>query len=311
MRSLKIALGSYGITGPLKDGSVSCGRLKLEHVAVESAVAGMRRMVRDLEFDVCEMAFTTYLCAKAGGKPITAIPVFVTRKFHHGAIFYNTLSGIKEPRDLEGRSVGVNRGYTVTTGTWARGILKSEYSVDLNKITWTPTSDEHVTEFRAPSNVNYRFRGKTIADLFASGSIDAAVGDINIGLPEIQPLILDAREQGFAYFRRTGVYPINHAVVVADSVLEAEPWVAEELCRVFQAAKCAYLSRLRARTDLTAADQAAIEVSGVVGGDPYPYGVEANRKAIETLVRFAVDQRILARPYAPEDLFAPCALDWE
>src|SRR5579862_5312508 len=117
-RPLTIAVANYGVTRPLKDGSIPCGHLRLEHVTTDSAVAGMRRMVRDLEFDICEMAFTTYLCAKAYGRPITAIPVFVTRKFHHGAIFYNTLSGIKEPRDLEGRLVGVNRGYTVTTGTW-------------------------------------------------------------------------------------------------------------------------------------------------------------------------------------------------
>jgi 4,5-dihydroxyphthalate decarboxylase len=268
-------------------------------------------MVRDLEFDICEMAFTTYLCAKAYGRPITAIPVFITRNFHHRACFCRAGSGINEPRDLEGRVLGVNRGYTVTTGTWARGILQSEYGVDLRKITWAPTNDEHVTEFRAPSNVDYRFRGKTISDLFVSGAIDAAVGDLKINSPEIQPLIPNAREAGFAYFRRTGIYPINHTVVIANSVLDAEPWVAEELFSTFHAAKCAYLSRLHAGTDLTAADQAAIELSRVVGDDPFPFGVEANRKPIETLVRFAVEQHIIAEPYAPEELFAPSTLRLE
>ena len=303
MRPLTIAVGNYGVTKPLKDGSVSCGHLQLEHIAIDSAVAGMRRMVRDLEFDICEMAFTTYLCAKAHGRPITAIPVFITRNFHHRASFYNVKSTIKEPKDLEGRMVGVNRGYTVTTGTWARGILASEYGVDLQKITWAPTNDEHVTEFRAPSNVDYRFRGKTIAELFEAGEIDAAVGDLKLNSPEIQPLIPNAREAGFAYFRKTGIYPINHTVVIANSVLEAEPGVAEELFFAFRAAKCAYLSRLHAGTELTPADHTAIELSGVVG-DPFPFGVEANRKPIETLVRFAVDQEIIPEPDAPEDLFA-------
>lgn len=311
MRPLTIAVGNYGVTRPLKDGSITCGRLKLEHVAVDSAVAGMRRMVRDLEFDICEMAFTTYLCAKAYGRPITAIPVFITRNFHHWAIFYNVKSGIKEPKDLEGRVVGVNRGYTVTTGTWARGILESEYGVDLRKITWAPTNDEHVTEFRAPSNVDYRFRGKAIADLFAAGDIDAAVGDIKINSPEIQPLIPNAREAGLAYFRKTGIYPINHTVAIANSVLDAEPCVAEELFFAFQRAKYAYLSRLHAGTELTSADQAAIEVSRVVGDDPFPFGVEANRKPVEKLVSFAVDQHIIPEPYAPEDLFARSTLKLE
>ena len=311
MRPLTIALGNYGVTRPLKDGSIACGHLKLEHVAVDSAVAGMRRMVRDLEFDICEMAFTTYLCAKAYGRPITAIPVFITRNFHHRASFYNVNSGIKEPKDLEGRVVGVNRGYTVTTGTWARGILESEYGVDLRKITWAPTNDEHVTEFRAPSNVDYRFQGQTMAELFASGEIDAAVGDIKISSPEIQPLIPDAREAGFRYFRKTGIYPINHTVVIANSVIEARPGVAEELFLAFRAAKCAYLARLRAGIDLVAADHAAIEVSRVVGDDPFPFGVEANRKPVETLVRFALDQHIIPEPYAPEDLFAVNTLKLE
>jgi 4,5-dihydroxyphthalate decarboxylase len=311
MRPLKIAVGDYGVTRPLKDGTRSCGRLELEHIPVDSAVAGMRRMVRDLEFDICEMAFTTYLCAKAYGRPMTAIPVFITRNFHHRACFCRAGSGINEPRDLEGRVVGVNRGYTVTTGTWARGILASEYGVDLHKITWAPTNDEHVTEFRAPSNVDYRFRGQTIAELFASGAIDAAVGDIKVNFPEIQPLIPNAREASFAYFRKTGIYPINHTVVIANSVLEAEPWVAEELFSVFHAGKCAYLSRLHAGTDLTAADQAAIELSRVVGDDPFPFGVEANRKPIETLVRFAVEQHIIAERYSPEELFTPSTLKLE
>lgn len=311
MRAFSIALGNYGVTKPLKDGSVSVGRLKLQQVDIESAVAGMRRMVRNLEFDICEMAFTTYLCAKAYGKPFTAIPVFITRNFHHWASFYNVKSGIKEPKDLEGRVVGVNRGYTVTTGTWARGILAAEYGVDLKKITWAPTNDEHVTEFRAPSNVDYRFRGKTIADLFASGEIDAAVGDIKLGSPDIKPLIPNAREAGFAYFRRTGIYPINHTVVIANSVLEAEPWLAGELFLAFKAAKCAYLASLKTASELTAADQLAIELSGVVGGDPFPFGVEANCKSIETLIRFAADQQIITRPFTLEELFAPSTLTLE
>lgn len=309
MRPLTIAVGNYGLTKALNDGGVSSGTLNLEHVAVDSAVAGMRRMVRDLEFDICEMAFTTYLCAKAYGRPITAIPVFITRNFHHRAAFCSMNSKIKQPKDLEGSVVGVNRGYTVTTGTWARGILASEYDVDLGKITWAPTDDEHVSEFRAPSNVDYRFRGKAVAELFASREIEAAVGDIKIDSPEIRPLIPNAREAGFAYFRKTGIYPINHTVVIANSIIEANPGVAEELFSIFKAAKRAYLARLRAGTELTPADQAAIEIARVVGSDPFPFGVEANRKPVETLVRYAVDQRIIPSAYATDELFVPSTLN--
>ena len=310
MRPLTIAVGNYGVTRPLKNGSVPCGRLQLEHIAVESAVAGMRRMVRNLEFDICEIAFTTYLCAKACGKPITAIPVFITRNFHHWASFYRVDSGIREPKDLEGRLVGVNRGYTVTTGTWARGILAGEYGLDLEKVTWAPTNDEHVTEFCPPSNVDYRFRGKTMADLFAARDIDAAVGDIKANSPGVQPLIPNAREAGFAYFRKTGIYPINHTVAIANSLLEAEPSVAEQLFFAFKAARNAYLAGLTTATELTPADQNVIELSRVVG-DPFPFGVEANRKPLETLTGFALDQQIIPRRFIPEELFAPGTLALE
>ena len=312
MHPLTIAIGNYGLTKPLKDRSVHTGELNLEYIGVDPIVAAMRRMVRGLEFDICEMAFTTYLCAKACGKPITAIPVFLTRNFHHWAIFYNVKSGITKPKDLEGRTVAVNRGYTVTTGLWARGILQSEYGVDLNKITWAPTDDEHVAEYKAPANVDYSYRGKPIADLLLSGEIAAAVGDVRVNSPDIQPLIPDARNAGFAYFRKTGVYPINHGLVIKDSVLKAEPRLAQKLFTAFQAAKKIYLAQLDAGKDLSPADQTAIALKQVVG-DPFPFGIAdrngQNRKAIQTLVQFAVDQQVIPKKFAVEELFAPETLN--
>lgn len=312
MHPLTIAIGNYGLTKPLKDGSVRSPDLNLEYIQVDPIVAAMRRMVRGLEFDICEMAFTTYLCAKACGKPITAIPVFLTRNFHHWAIFHNVKSGITKPKDLEGRTVAVNRGYTVTTGLWARGILQSEYGVDLKKITWAPTDDEHVAEYKAPSNVDYSFRGKAIGELLLSGKIPAAVGDVRLNSPDIQPLIPDARNAGFAYFRKTGVYPINHGLVVKDSVLKAEPELAQKLFGAFQAAKKIYLAHLDAGKNLSPADESALALKQVVG-DPFPFGIAdrngPNRKAIETLVQFAVDQQVIPRKFSVEELFAPETLN--
>jgi 4,5-dihydroxyphthalate decarboxylase len=266
-------------------------------------------MVRNLDFDICEMALSTYLCAKAYGKPITAIPVFLKRNFHHGSIVCNVNSGIKTPKDLEGRIVGVNRGYTVTTGLWARGILKTEYGVDLNTITWATTGDEHVAEYRAPENVDYSRRGKAVTDLLRS-EIGAAVGDIRPDPPDIQRLIPDAREAGFAYFRKSGVYPINHALVIKDSLLAEEPQLARVLFRAFQQAKKIYLDYLDAGQNLSAADETALATRQVVG-DPLSFGVSANRKAIETIVQFAVDQQVIPKAYGPEDLFPPNTLDLE
>jgi 4,5-dihydroxyphthalate decarboxylase len=303
---LTIAIGNSGLTKPLKDGTVRIGGRKVEYIQIDPIVAAMRRMARGLEFDICEMAWTTYLCAKAYGKPITAIPVFLTRNFHHWAIFHHVKSGITKPKDLEGRTVAVNRGYTVTTGLWARGILHTEYGVDLDKITWAPTDDEHVVEYKAPANVDYSNRGKPIVELLLSGNIPAAVGDVKANSPEIRPLIADARNAGFAYFEKTGVYPINHGLVVKDSLLKAEPALAVELFRAFQDAKKLYFAHLDAGTNLSPAEETAISLKQVVG-DPFPFGMNnrLNRKALETIVEFAVDQRVIPAKFSIEELFAP------
>jgi 4,5-dihydroxyphthalate decarboxylase len=303
MRPLTIALGNYGLTKPLKQAGTDFGRLNLRFVEVEQIVPMMRRMCRGLEFDICEMAFTTYVCARAAGLPFTAIPLFVTRNFHHWAIFYNEKSGIRTPKDLEGRKVGVNRGYTVTTGLWARGILQSEYGVDLDKITWIPTDDEHVLGFKEPGNVDYSYRGKPMKELLLSGVVDAALGEVGVEAPEIKPLIPDAQNAAFDYFRRTGVYPTNHGVVVKNEVLKEMPWVPAELTRAFEAAKAEYLKNLKAN-ESTSWDRAAT-VNATVVGDPFPFGIEKNRKALEAITQFAFDQHMVPRKYSVEELFTP------
>src|SRR5947207_5673356 len=146
----KTALVSYPHTQPLKDGTVVPRSFSFDFEDVPVIIKAFRRMVRGLEFDISEMAITTYLTAKAHGKRFTAVPVFPMRAFHHGAIVYNVKSDIRTPKDLEGRKVGVNRGYTVTTGLWARSILQHQYGVDLKKNTWVPSGDEHVAEYHPP-----------------------------------------------------------------------------------------------------------------------------------------------------------------
>src|SRR3984893_15769278 len=144
---LKTVTRSQGNNQALKDGSVRPKTFAFDFEEVDPLIAAFRRMVRGLEFDVCGMAITTYICAKAHGKRMTAVPVFLVRAFHHGAILVNTKAGIRTPKDLEGKRVGVNRGYTVTTGVWARGILQQEYGVERRKITWGLSRDEHVAEY--------------------------------------------------------------------------------------------------------------------------------------------------------------------
>ena len=304
MQPLSVALGDYGLTRPLKDGSLRSEGLALDFARVEPITAAMRRMVRGLDFDVCEMAFTTYLCAKALGKPITALPVFLTRNFHHRAAVCTVVSGINSPKDLAGRQVAVNRGYTVTTGLWARGILAREYGLDLDSVTWLPTDEEHVAEYRAPANVDYSCRGKSVEELLLSGRCAAAIGDIRSESPAIRPLIPNARDAGFASFRRTGLYPLNHAVVIKDALLVQNPALARELFELFVAAKARYMEHLARSAELSPADRTARELGDVVG-DPFPYGIEPNRRALDAIVDFAVEQKVTPSRLSPDSLFAP------
>src|SRR5205085_4222252 len=197
-------------------------------------VKAFRRMVRGLEFDISEMAITTYLCARAHGAAFTAIPVFPMRAFHHGAVIHNVNAGIRNPKDLEGKRVGVNRGYAVTTGLWARSILQHQYGVDLERITWVLSGDEHVAEYRPPSNVVPIDPGKDMAEMLVSGEIPAAIGLQGVESPDVTPLIPNAKEAGFDALRERGLYPINHTVVVRNDVLAAHPEVASDLFTAFE-----------------------------------------------------------------------------
>ena len=301
----KTVIRTQGNNQALKDGSVKPRAFVFDFVEVDPLIAAFRRMVRGLEFDICEMAITTYICARAHGKRMTAVPVFLVRAFHHGAILVNTKVGIRTPKDLEGRKVGVNRGYTVTTGVWARSILQQEHGVDLGKVTWVLSGDEHVAEYRPPANVVPIEQGKNMADMLASGELAAAIG-VEVNSPDVKPLIPNALEAGLAALRRNGHYPINHTVVVKDELLAAHPDLAADLFGAFAEGKRRYVERLRAGkieapTEIDEVHRRVMEITG----DPLPYGIAPNRRVIDELIAHALTQGIITKPVTADELFAP------
>lgn len=305
VRTLKTAVQTLGHTKALKDGTVRPQSFHFEFEEVPAIIQAFRRMVRGLEFDISEMAITTYLCARAHGKKFTALPIFLVRAFHHGAIVYNTRSGIASPKDLEGRRVGVNRGYTVTTGVWARSILQHEHGVDLNKVTWVLSGDEHVAEFQAPSNVVPIEKGKKLDEMLVAGEIDAVIG-VEVEHPDVKPLLPDAKEAGFAALRKNGHYPINHTLVVKNELLESDPGLAKEIFTVFAEAKGRYIEALKNGqiAEPNKSDKLYRRIMDVTGADPLPYGIAPNRAMIEAVNQYAVEQGILKQAFAIEDLFA-------
>jgi 4,5-dihydroxyphthalate decarboxylase len=307
---LKTVTRTQGNNKALKDGTVKPKSFDFDFVEVDPLIDAFRRMVRGLEFDVSEMALTTYITAREHGKKMTALPIFLVRAFHHGAILHNVNSGIRTPKDLEGKRVGVNRGYTVTTGVWARSVLQNEFGVDLKKVTWVLSGDEHVAEFRPPANVVPLEKGRKMADLLASGELPAAI-NVETDSPDVKPLIPNAKEAGFAALKARGHYPINHTIVVRDELLQAHPNVAREVFEAFAEAKRQYVEKLRAGKieKPTAADEVHRRVMEITGRDPLPYGIEPNRRTLEELISSAVEQGILSRAPAIEDLFAPATHD--
>ncbi|MGW5170356.1 ABC transporter substrate-binding protein [Streptomyces nodosus] len=302
---LRTVTRTQGNNEALKTGAVTPRGFRFEFEEVPVLVQAFRRMVRGLEFDVSEMALTTYLVAKAHGARFTAVPVFLVRGFHHGAIFHDPASDVRDPKDLEGRRVGVSRGYTVTTGVWARAVLQEEYGVDLDKITWVLSGDEHVAAYRPPANVVPMDPGGSLEDRVLGGDLAAVIGP-RPASPALAPLIPDPEEAGFTALRERALYPINHLIVVRDELLEEQPELAALVFDAFARAKQLYVDRLRggAIGSPTATDLMYRRVLEVTGADPLPYGMEPNRTVLEELMRHAVDQRILQRPVRLEELFA-------
>jgi 4,5-dihydroxyphthalate decarboxylase len=270
----------------LKDGRVAPDGFAFRFEEVDAVTKAFRIMCRELRYDVTEMAATTYFVAREAGKPFTALPIFLTRGFHHAAV---KALAPADPRTLEGKRVGVNRGYTVTTGVWARGILASEYGLDLDSVTWVRSDEEHVAEYEPPANVEDGF-GTDLAERVLSGELAAVVGDVKH--PDLVPLLADADDAAERYLRAHGNWPVNHLVVIRDELLELAPAVMD----AFERAKQLYL-------DAGELDPAHRRAAEVMGADPIPYGLERNREVVEELLDHAVAQKILRRRPSVDELF--------
>ena len=301
---LKTVTRTQGNNRALKEGSVKPAGFEFDFQEVPVLIDAFRRMVRGMEYDVCEMALTTYACAREHGKAFTALPIFLVRAFHHGAIVVNTEAGIRHPKDLEGRKVGVNRGWTVTTGLWARSVLQHQYGVDLTKITWVLSGDEHVQEYQTPAHVQPLRAGLKMADLVASGELAGAIG-VEVDAPHVKPLIPQAAQAGLDALRDRGHYPINHLVVVRDEVLKAHPAIGPAVFETFAESKRRYVAQLRAGNiaNPTPVDELHRRVMAATGADPLPYGLAPNRAVLQEALGSAVEQGILARMPTLESLF--------
>ena len=312
---LTIAVAEYPHTSAIRNGTIPIEGVDAQIVTVEPQIAAFRRMVRQVEFDVCEIAPTTYIIARAYGSPFTALPIFVTRRFHHSGLLVRPEAGIRTPKDLEGRKVGV-RAYSVTTGVWTRAVLMNEYGLDVARVTWVVDDEEHVTQLALPPNVVHAPSGSSLASLMAEGELAAGFhGNAGVGrsgsptggwrtvetdYPDLFP---NAAELEAEWYRRTGIYPMHGTIVVKDAVLAEHPWIAKSLYEAFSRAKDAWLARLEGGAVTTASDKKYAALRGLVGSDPLPYGIEPNLRTIQALEETAFKQRLTPRRMSIESLF--------
>jgi 4,5-dihydroxyphthalate decarboxylase len=312
---LRIAVADYPHTAAVRNGSIPIEGIDAEIITVVPQIAAFRRMVRQVEFDVCELAPTTYIIARAYGAPFVALPIFVLRRFHHAGLLVRPDSGIRAPKDLEGRKVGV-RAYSVTTGVWTRAVLIDEYGLDCSKVTWVVDDEEHVTQLQLPSNVIHTPPGRSLAEMMADGELAAGFhGNAGVGrsgsptdgwktveahYPDLFP---NAEELESDWYKRTGIYPMHGTLVVKDSILAEHPWVAKSLYQAFSRAKDEWLERLDAGELKNASDQKYARLRKIVGHDPLPYGMAANLKTLEALADTAFKQKLTPARMPVETLF--------
>ncbi|AIO73282.1 ABC transporter substrate-binding protein [Burkholderia multivorans] len=312
---LKLAIAEYPHTAAIRDGSIPIEGVEAEFITVKPQIGAFRRMVRDLEFDVCELAPTTYVIARAYGAPFVALPIFVVRRFHHAGMLVRPDAGIRTPKDLEGKKVGV-RAYSVTTGAWTRQVFMDEFGLDPSKVTWVVDDEEHVTQLKLPPNVIHAPAGSSLAEMMANGELVAGLhgnagigrtGNPNGGWKEVEAhypdLLPNAEELEAEYYARTGVYPMHGTIVVKDSVLAEHPWVAKSLYAAFDKAKKDWLAKLDAGELSDKNSTKYLALRKIVGHDPLPFGIDANRKTIEALEATAFKQGLTPRRMSIDELF--------
>jgi 4,5-dihydroxyphthalate decarboxylase len=277
-------LGDYPVTRALRRGDVTSSVVQLAFADVKSAASAFKRVVRDLEFDVAELAIVTFLLAKAHGKPLVLLPAVVLGRFQHLYLVYNRERGRLAPGDLAGRRVGI-RSYSVTTVTWLRGILAEDWGVDLDRVTWVTFEEPHVAEFRDPPSVQRAAPGKDLLGMLLAGEIDAAIlGGEPPADPRVVPLIPDPAGAARAWREKHQAIQVNHLVAVKATLSRSQPDVVQETYRMLAESK--RLAGLPAAGEL----------------DTTPFGVEANRRNLEVAIEYAYRQRLIPRRFTVDEL---------
>jgi 4,5-dihydroxyphthalate decarboxylase len=285
LTTLNVAFDDYPQTLALKRGEVKSDRVALKFSDIKPANRFFKPMVRELKFDISEMAIATYLQAKAYGKPLILLPATIMGRFQHNTIVYNAARGVLTPADLPGKRVGV-RSYSQTTITWVRGILANDYGIDVDRIHWVSQEDGHVAEYKEPPEVERAPPQKDLLQMLRDGEVDAAIYGANLpNDPNLKSVIPDPDAAAAKWYAQHKAVPINHMVVVTETLSRSDPEAVREVFRLLLASKRA----------------AGLPKPG--GIDFLPFGFDACRPTLEIMIKYTLQQKLVPRPLDVEELF--------
>jgi 4,5-dihydroxyphthalate decarboxylase len=283
MTVLKTNLADYPVTMAMKDGRIRSDLVTPDFCGPPTAHDGFKAMVRDNVYDAGELAIVTYLQARAYGKPYVMLPAPISGRFQHHCIGFNKELGHLDPKDIEGKRVGV-RTYAQTTALWVRGILQHEYGVDLDKVTWCTVGDGHLKEYHDPPNCERLPPGSSIPDMMLKGELAAAI--LGNDMPKddrVQRLVPDHAAAAKAWYAREGVVPINHMFVVHQDISKKHPEIVKEIFRMIVESRAA----------------APAEATKIFP----PIGYEANRKGIQMAIDWSFEQKFIPRRFSYDELY--------
>jgi len=308
---LTLACGDYEIIRALKEGEVEPDGIDLTVLTEMDSTTRHWRFIRNRDFDMAETSASSYVVAKDQGQAITALPVFLHRRFRHGFVFINTTKGIRKPSDLIGRKVGI-KSFLVTAGHWMRGILEHEYGVPHKSVEYFAELDEDIEFAPHPELKITRLpHAKSVETMLAEGELDAVIHSSIIkpfaaGDPRVGRLFPDFKNEEIAYYKKTGIFPIMHVLGLKQEIVDKHPWVPINMFQAFQRAKAIAMARMANPRIVPLAwyREAWEEQEQILGPDPWEYGLgDKNRHTIETLAGYSHEQGLTRRRLTADDLF--------
>jgi 4,5-dihydroxyphthalate decarboxylase len=316
--SLSIAIGDYDRNRPLIDGAVKIDGVDPIFMTLYPEEIFFRAL-RTNDFDICELSLSSFTVkTAAGNNPYVGVPCFVSRAFRHTSIYVRT-DRIKAPGDLKGRKVGVPE-YQLTANVWARAILQDDFGVAPADMRWVRGAIEHAGRIEKisislPPGVSLENapEGRTISDLIDKGEIDGFIAPRPPHLarpnPNVGWLFRDPVAAAKDYFKRTGIFPIMHLVGVRRTLVDKHPWLPAAVMKAFEQSKAAAIAHLddtsATKVTLPFIEEQIVATRELMGEDYWPYGLEPNRKALQTFLQHHHAQGLSPRLVAPEELFHP------